>query len=413
MAKPLDILVSGAGVAGPSFAWWAHHFGFNVTVVEKAKALRTGGQDVDFRGSAHLSVLQRMGVLEEIRRRQTPGAALAFIDARGRVRAALSAEFTAGEVEIGRGDLSQVLFDAARAGADFRFGEQVTALAETGDGIEASFAGGAPARRFDLVVGADGLHSNIRGLALGDEAAFVRPTGYFLATFTAPNLLGLERRALVYSAPGRAVGLHTQRSDAAARAIFYFAGAEAELARQPAEVQKARLAELYAKAGWITPRLIEAMWGAMDFYLDAVATVEAPHWASGRVVLLGDAGYGGTVGGLGTGLAVVAAYVLAGELALAEGDHDAAFARYQARLDAYARRCRKGADGVGPFMAPKTRSGIAMRNAMLNLANRMPGRGLMERIAMGRADDIQLPDYQAMVAASRATRRRPTQARTR
>jgi 2-polyprenyl-6-methoxyphenol hydroxylase-like FAD-dependent oxidoreductase len=391
MAKAKTILISGAGVAGPALAWWLARHGFAPTVVERAAALRDGGQAVDFRGPAHMGVLEKMGVLAAIRDRQTHMGATAFVDADDRPLVTMSAEFLGGEVEILRGDLGQVLYAASRDAAEYIFDDAIVDLSQDAHGVDIVFER-TPPRRFDLVVGADGLHSNVRRLAFGAEDRFIRNFGYSVAICTVPNVYGLGREGRIHCIPGRAAGLFGARDGAEARASLYFASG-ANPGRGDVRAQKAAVAEAFAGMGWAAPRLIQAMLEAPDFYFDTISQVRMDRWSSGRVVLAGDAGYGGTLGGMGTGLAVVAAYVLAGELAASPDDHAAAFARYAAAIGDYARTCQKGAASVGRFMAPRTQAGIWLRNSLLRAFYHLPGKGLMESMAMDRAEGVVLKDY--------------------
>jgi len=388
-----DILISGAGIAGPALAFWLSRRGFNPTVVERAPALRSGGQAVDFRGPAQMDLLRRMGVLDEIRAHQTDMGDLSFVDAAGRTRVTLSAAFASGEVEILRGDLSRILYEASRVGAEYVFGDSISALTEEGDHIDVTFQSGAR-RSFDLVIGADGLHSNVRSLAFGPEALFVRPTGYRVAIFSVPNALRLSREGRIFCSPGKAIGLYGDHPDDPARAVLYFADLSKWNTWQDTQVvtQKESVAEIFDGVGWQAPGVIAALWDAPDFYVDSIAQVRMDAWSRGRVALIGDAGYGGTLGGMGTGVAVVAAYVLAGELEACHGDHHAAFARYAERLGGYAKRCQQGAASVGSFMAPRTTGGIWLRDTLLRISNLAPG-GLLERIAADRASGIALEPY--------------------
>ncbi|MEU9116099.1 FAD-dependent monooxygenase [Streptomyces sp. NPDC048483] len=379
------MLISGASVAGPALACWLAHYGYRPTVIEVAPALRGGGYAVDFRGAAHLFVLERMGLREELERRATGGSPMAFIDSRGRQLAAMPPEFAGGELEILRSDLSRILYDhslytatatataaSPSASTEYLFGDSLTSLTEAEDGVHVTFERGAP-RTFDLVVGADGLHSTVRRLAFGPEEEFVSRLGYYVAGWDLPaDASGLAARPLGYSEPGRlaSVGRTTRRTGEPGYTgeTFCVFASEHELSydRRDPQSQKKAIAEAYAGGGWRTPELIDTLWAANDFYFDAISRVDVPHWSTGRTVLLGDAAYGATLGGMGTGSAMVGAYVLAGELAMADGDHTKAFARYEQLLRPYVTTCQEGGRHVGEFLAPATREAIDARNASLN-----------------------------------------------
>ncbi|UQA59919.1 FAD-dependent monooxygenase [Polyangium aurulentum] len=374
-----SILVSGAGIAGPALACRLGRAGFSVTVVERSPALRRGGQAVDFRGPVHMRVLREMGLFEALAERRTHMGALQVVDARGRVVFTLPPSFASGELEIERGDLVDVLFQKSRDSAEYIFGDSIASIAQDGRGVDVTFERERP-RRFDLVVGADGIHSRVRALAFGEERCYVRHHGYSVATFRVPNLLGLERRGLIYSEPGRAVCLSSTRSVEEAVVMLVFTDSNEPL--------RAR----FAGMGWEVPRLLPYLDGASDLYTDTISRVDVDGLSRGRVVLLGDAGYGATIGGQGTGVAVVAAYVLAGELAR-EADHARAFARYEAAIAGYARGCQATARHMGPFFAPRSRVAITLRNAMYRALTSRPLAGVFERMTAGAASDVTLPTY--------------------
>ncbi|MFG2828572.1 FAD-dependent monooxygenase [Streptomyces sp. NPDC048434] len=384
-----SVLISGASVAGPALAHWLGRYGFRPTVIEVAPALRGGGFAVDFRGATQLTVLERMGVLDDIRSHSTGGGApLTFIDGQGRPLAALPPEFTGGEVEILRSELSRILYrhsltppgthhtpggppeDLVRP--EYLFGDSVSSLTETADGVHVTFERGAP-RTFDLVIGADGLHSTVRRLAFGPEKEFVRHLGYYVAAWDLPEDAGdLGARAVGYGEPGRlaTVGRTPRRTEEpgyAGEAFCVFASEEELIHdRRDPRAQQRAIARAYEGAGWRTPELIETLGKADDLYFDSISRADVPHWSTGRIALLGDAAHGATVGGMGTGAAIIGAYVLAGELALAEGDHRTAFARYEQKLRPYVTECQQGGRGAGEFLAPATQEAIDARNAALN-----------------------------------------------
>lgn len=389
--RATSVLISGAGIAGPALAFWLVRCGFKTTLIEQAPSLREGGQAVDFRGPAHLAVLERMGLLEAIRAHQSPMGDQHFVDETGRKVATMPAAFMSGDVEILRGDLSRLLYEATRDHTEYLFGDSIASMAELSDGIEVSFERAAP-RRFDLVVGADGLRSQVRTLHFGPEQRFVHHLGYYVAGFHLPNQLGLDRVGMTFSVPGR--GLHLQGiSQTEARATFVFASPERAYDRRDQSVQKRMVDLAFAGLGWKVPSTLDALRSAPELYFDSISRVDVPSYARGQVVLLGDAAHGGTIGGGGSGCAIVGAYVLAGELAHG-GEPRTALARYESLIRPYATRCQSGAEDAGPMFAPRTRAQLWARNTMLRLMASPRLSDWLNRLTSRDASRIVLPDYQ-------------------
>ncbi|MFF7687820.1 FAD-dependent monooxygenase [Streptomyces syringium] len=330
----MNVLVSGAGVAGPALAYWLRRHGFTPTVVERAEQVREGGYAVDFRGEA-LDVLDRMGLLEEIRALDTEMGDAALMDADGQQYATLPAVIFAGDLEVLKGDVTRLLYEATRDDVEYVFGDSIATLEQDDTGVHVTFERGEP-RTFELVVGADGLHSRTRALAFGPEEQFVRHLGIYTAIFSLDNYLGLRNTGHLYSVPGRAANIFSARNNTEARAALHFASEPLEYDWRDVEEHRRIVAERFADEGWQVPRLLREAAEASDFYFDANAQVKMDRWSTGRVVLLGDAGYcAAPTSGRGTSQALIGAYVLAGELAAAGGEHTAAFEAYEREMRGY------------------------------------------------------------------------------
>ena len=376
-----DVLISGAGVAGPALAWWLHRHGFRPTVVERAPALRDGGYKVDVRGAA-LTVLDRMGLREQVRRRDTGMRLARFVDASGAQLATMDAALFGGregdDVELMRGDLARLLVDAT-GDVEYLFGDSIAALEPATDGVDVTFAGGGR-RRFDLVIGADGLHSTVRRLAFGPAATHLRPLGHHIAICTVPAEFGEERVELMHPAPGRTVGVYRTAGAPHARALFLFPSPAEEPGHRDLPAQRAALARAFAGAGWRVPELLAAAAEAPDFYFAPMSQARMDHWSTGRIGLVGDAAYGPSpASGQGTSLGLVGAYVLAASLAEAGGDPVAGFAGYERRMRPFVTANQRLAEGNLKGMVLSSTAQIRFQTLMLRLMPRLPGRERMIR----------------------------------
>jgi 2-polyprenyl-6-methoxyphenol hydroxylase-like FAD-dependent oxidoreductase len=375
-------------------------------VVERAPSLRGGGYAVDFRGAAHLSVLAKMGLLAEIEDQQTHLDTTTYVDADGRRVASMPAGIFAGDVEILRGDLGRILYQATRDGTEYLFGDTITGLEQRADGVHVTFSRAAP-RVFDLVIGADGLHSAVRQLAFTDAAAAARhDLGLYVSVFSVANSFGLDHSGLLHSVPGRTAAVFSARQTGRAVAQFFFAapdgapadgaapeGAPAGYDHRDTRRQREIVARAFDGVGWHVPALLDQMAAADDFYFDSVSQVRLNRWSAGRVALIGDAGYAAGPGGNGTGTAVVAAYVLAGELAAAGGDYRAAFERYERLLRPYVARGQKQALGGRDFLAPATAKKIRQRDRFFSVLPYLPAKRLIRYLSTRTAAAITLPGY--------------------
>ncbi len=217
----MEILISGASIAGPALAYWLGRYGYRPTIVEIAPTLRTGGSAVDFRGPLHMGVLAKMGVVDALRAVETHGTEMRFVDELGHRLMQWPAGLAGGDLEVQRGDLARILCEAAGDRTEYVFGDRIAALAESPAGVDVTFASGLQ-RRFDLVIGADGVHSAVRRLTFGPEEQFVKHLGYYVAGWDVPNEWGLTRSTL-YNTPGRMASVGNDPHDPGrARTFFCF-----------------------------------------------------------------------------------------------------------------------------------------------------------------------------------------------
>jgi len=306
------------------------------------------------------------------------------------------------DVEIVRGTLCRILMDQI-SDAEFIFGDSIRAVSQSSDGVQIQFTKHSP-REFDLMIGADGLHSNVRNLVFGDETSFVRNLGLYLCVYTAPNYLNLDRLEMQYTELGRVAAIWSSRGDANAKACFGFAAPHAHVDLRDRAQQHQVLTKVYDGIGWEVPKLLEMIPSAPDFYFDVAAQICMNRWSQGRVVLVGDAGYcASPMSGQGTSLALIGAYVLAGELAAASGAYQAAFDQYEKEMR--------------PFVALNQALGIKSADLMKSKEKKNVFRWLLEqvlRIAPGRmieffvnrstrrihqaANAIALKDYSSFLA---------------
>jgi 2-polyprenyl-6-methoxyphenol hydroxylase-like FAD-dependent oxidoreductase len=391
----MRVLISGSSIAGPACALWLHRAGAEVTVVEKSRAPRPGGHAVDVRGVAR-QVVEWMGIREAIRARQVDERGWALVDHRNRTMGRMSADAFGGEgivaeIEIARGDLAEVLRDATASFTDYRYGDRITAMDQDRDGVDVTFASGLR-ERYDLVIGADGVHSGVRSLAFGPDAEHVRYLGLYSAYFTVTDPGDLDNWYLMYNEPGGLVaGLRPERGGTA-KAHLGFREPVARYERLSRDEEKRVVAERLAGARWKVPELLAQMPDAPDFFFDSINQVRVKRWWRGRIALVGDAGYcGSPLAGLGTSMSLVGAYVLAGELATGK-DPETAFAAYQNEMAGYVATGMELPPGGAAGMAPMSGLLIRARAMSVSMMTRWPMRNMMAKQA-GKADAITLKDY--------------------
>jgi 2-polyprenyl-6-methoxyphenol hydroxylase-like FAD-dependent oxidoreductase len=408
--KRLNVLISGASVAGPTLAYWLARHGHRPTVVERASGPRPGGQAVDLRGSAR-QVAERMGVLDAIRAAHTGVTGMAFVDSSGARVASMPADLLGdsggiiAEIEILRGDLVAILHQATRDCGEHIFDDSITGLESTAAGVAVTFERSAP-RVFDVVIGADGLHSNVRRLAFGKRPEMVRDLGCSVAVFPTATTVDLGGWHLLHSVPGdgrtcgRAVGLYPTLVPGEARAMFYFGGPRLTVDRRDVPGQQRALAQAFEGVGWVASQVLASMSGARDFYFDRVMQVQLDSWSRGRVALLGDAAHcASPLSGNGTSMAMVGAYVLAGELADSPDDVSGALRRYEAQMREYVGLCQRVADEGVSGLLPRSRTRAWVRDFGIRMLPYLPWRGMFFGHIQRIANLVKLKDYRPAVAA--------------
>lgn len=399
----MDVLISGASIAGPVLAYWLRHYGYSVTVVEQAPTMRrTGGHAVDLFAPA-MDIVERMGLHDAVQERCT-GTESFTVYREGSARPVtidlrrLMSAISRNHVEIMRDDLSEIFYDATRDDVEYVFGDSVAAVSDDG---RVQFVQRAQ-RRFDLVVGADGLHSTIRRLVFGPESAHTAWIGGYIAVASVPDDHHLRNSMLGITGIHRLVGVYRARHMTDARAFFLF--------RPPAQLrydhrdqarQKQLLREAFGDMGGDVPRLLDQAERSSTFYFDSITQLRMHTWSRGRVTLVGDAGYcpGPAVGG-STSLAVVGAFTMAGELALAGGDHTVAYPAYENAMSSYVRSSRAFAVTMAKRLVPGNRAELWAMTTGVKLATGLPAlvlRAVGRRGRLGLHDSITPTDYPSLI----------------
>jgi 2-polyprenyl-6-methoxyphenol hydroxylase-like FAD-dependent oxidoreductase len=369
-----SLLISGAGIAGSTLAVLAARHEFEVTVVERASGVRSSGSPVDVHGAA-FAVAERLGVVESLRENATQTRALVFVDDVGapQARMAINGAVDARHIEIARTDLSAVLSSAGRGEYELLWSEYITSLRDRGggSGVEVEFSRSSP-RVFDIVVGADGLHSGVRGLAFGSEHQFVSFLGLYVATLQLHESATDLAQVVMHNDPGVSLSVHPGTGKPMAAFIFRSGH---QVSHRDAAAKLELLRQAYSGSGWRAPELLDAAANADDLYFDAVSQVRMRSWSAGAVALVGDAASSLSLFGDGSSSAILGAATLADQLAIAkDGDREwaSAFAHYERVHRRVIAPHLRGFALSARLLVPRTLTGIGLRNAALRTASRLP-----------------------------------------
>ncbi len=386
----MRIAISGAGVAGAALAHWLQRTGHIPTLIEQAPQFRTGGYMIDFWGVGY-QVAKRMGIEDPIRADGYQIEWLRSVGSRGEVKADVRVDVFRRMIgddltSLPRGDLAAAIYTTIEGTVETVFGDSITTIEEHSDGVRLTFDKGAP-RDFDLVIGADGLHSNVRRLAFGPEENFEHYLGCKVAACVVDGYRPRDELVYVaYSTPGRQLARFALRGDRT-MFLFVFRAQHDDTGLPPKE----QLRNQFGNAGWESRDIVATLDDVDDLYFDVVSQIRMDRWSHDRVLLIGDAaGCISLLGGEGTGLAITEAYVLAGELLRAGADHRRAFDSYEARLRPFIKAKQAGAVRYVPFFATRTRFGLWFRNLAMRT---MKFRPLATLFAGDVRDDFSLPDY--------------------
>ncbi len=385
----MRIAISGAGVAGAALAHWLHRAGHTPTLIEQAPRFRTGGYVIDFWGVGY-QIARRMGIEPQVQDAGYDVRCVRSVRPDGHANAEMDVDVFrrmvgAGFISLPRGDLAAAIYSTVDGQVEALYGDSIASIDQHDDGASVTFDHSAP-REFDLVVGADGLHSNVRRLVFGPDDDYEHYLGCKVAAFVIDGYRPRDELVYVtYSIPGRQVGRFTRRDDCT-MFLFIFR-AEHDGCTSPKE----QLRNEFSDAGWECQDILATLDGVDDLYFDVVSQVKMDCWSRGRVLLIGDAaGCVSLLGGEGTGLAIAEAYVLVGELQRAHGDHRRAFDTYEARLRPLIAGKQRGAERLIGFFATRTRFGLWFRDLAMRTMNFGPLAALLSGTVR---DDIELPDY--------------------
>jgi 2-polyprenyl-6-methoxyphenol hydroxylase-like FAD-dependent oxidoreductase len=367
-----NILISGAGIAGTTLAFWLKKFGFNPTLVESAPKLREGGYAIDFMG-AGFDVAEKMGIIPALEKADFNISKIVFVDKDNNEKGSMNYQkikkaLNNRAFSFLRSDLAKIIYNSLEKEPDIFFGDSIQIIEQDEEEVKVTFKSGLT-RSYDLLIGADGLHSNVRELIFGNESQFEKYYGYYSSSFTINNFFDGGKKAFsMLNVPYKQVAVYSINEEKTAAFFIFTSPEKLNFKHVDIEKQKQILKNEFINVGWKCPELLSKMDTTPDFYFDSISQIKMDHWSKGRISLVGDAcDCPSLLSGKGSTLAMVGAYILAGELKLANGNYKSAFAEYENIFKPFIDKKQKSAQSFAKSFVPKSNFGIWTRNLAFNV----------------------------------------------